>query len=338
MDIWEKLKRSDRPIVIYGMGDGAQKIVNVLHSYGKEADGFFASDGFVRGQFFLGKKVMTFHEAKELYPDMRVLVGFGSNLKEVTDRIKSLDAETYAPDVPVVGDTLFNCGFYKEHKEELDTVRAHLADSLSVKTFDEICAFKLDGEIRHLTACECEEKDITDILKLSDNEKYLDLGAYNGDTVLKFVSQVTSWQKITAIEADARNFRKLKANTENLKNTVCLNGAVSDREGETVFFSKGGRNGRISENGKTVQSFTVDGLNEDFTFIKADVEGAEEKMLTGGENTVKRCHPKMMISAYHRSEDIFSLPLKVLKIDPTYRIYMRHRHYIPAWDTDFIFI
>lgn len=338
MDIWEKLKKTDKPIVIYGMGDGAEKIVNVLRSYGKEVDGFFASDGFVRGQSFLGKKVMTFSEAKELYPDMTVLVGFGSSLREVTDRIKNLQARVYAPDVPVVGETLFNYGFYKAHKEELELVRSRLADSLSVKTFDEICAFKLDGEIGHLTDCECEESDIDSILNLSQDENYLDLGAYNGDTVLKFASETGSWKKITAIEGDARNFRKLKANTENIKNITVLNGAISDSEGEIFFSSKGGRNGRISEKGKTVPAFTVDGLNEDFTFIKADVEGAEEKMLLGAEKTIKRCHPKMMISAYHRSEDMFSLPLKVLETDPSYRIYMRHRHYIPAWDTDYIFV
>jgi hypothetical protein len=37
---------------------------------------------------------------------------------------------------------------------------------------------------------------------------------------------------------------------------------------------------------------------------------------------------------YHRNEDIFELPLLVKKLNPNYKIYIRHRLYIPAWETN----
>lgn len=338
MDIWQKLQSTDRPIVIYGMGNGAEIIVNTLKAYGKEADGFFASDDFVRGQSFLGKRVMTFGEAKECFPDMIVLVGFGSQRKDVIDRILSLDAEAYAPDVPVVGDTLFSEQFCIKHKRELETVRQHLADEKSREVFDEICAFKLDGNIEHLTKCQSTNDEMMNLLKLTPTENYLDLGAFNGDTVLDFIKRAKSWNGITALEPDARNFKRLKAVADEFYGISCFNLAVSNCCKQVHFSSRGGRNGRMSDKGAVIDAVSVDSLNRPFSLIKADVEGAELDMLSGAVNTIKKFRPKMLISAYHRSEDIFTLPLKVLEIEPAYKIYMRHLPYIPAWDTNYIFI
>lgn len=338
MDIWQKLKNTRRPIVVYGMGNGAERIADALKMYGKAPDGFFASDDFVRGQSFFGKRVMTFGEAKENFPDMIVLVGFGSQRREVIDRILNLDAEVYAPDVPVAGDTLFNEEFYKTHKIEFDTVREHLADEKSKQVFDEICAFKLDGNISHLTGCESGFDEMMSLLNITDAENYLDLGAFNGDTVLEFIKRAKSWDKITALEPDARNFRKLKANTENFGNVTCLNSAVSNECKQVHFLSRGGRNGRMSDSGAAVDAVSIDSLNQPFSLIKMDVEGAELDALSGGAETIKKFRPKMLVSAYHRSEDIFTLPLKVLEIQPAYKIYMRHLPCIPAWDTNYIFV
>jgi hypothetical protein len=65
-----------------------------------------------------------------------------------------------------------------------------------------------------------------------------------------------------------------------------------------------------------------------------DVEGAEEEAINGAEFTIKNYHPKLMISLYHRNRDIFYLPLMVRKLNPDYRLYIRHQPYIPAWETN----
>ena len=68
------------------------------------------------------------------------------------------------------------------------------------------------------------------------------------------------------------------------------------------------------------------------------MEGLEKEAITGAKETIKRCKPKMLVSCYHRSEDIFTLPLLVKSIRDDYRVYIRHNPYIPAWDTQFYFI
>ena len=73
-------------------------------------------------------------------------------------------------------------------------------------------------------------------------------------------------------------------------------------------------------------------------YIKYDVEGAEAEALSGSMETVARWRPTLLVSLYHRSEDLFARPLRVLTIRPDYRIYLRHHPYIPEWDTNYYFV
>jgi FkbM family methyltransferase len=335
LDIWHKLKEHKGQIVLYGMGNGAEIMVKQLEKYGITVDGFFASDDFVRGQSFMGKRVMTFKEAKEKFPDMIALVSFGTQRQEVIDNILSLDVPVFAPEVPVVGETVFTYDFLKANEEKIRKVYSLLSDELSKKVFEQIIYFKLDGDINHLINAESDADEMLSLFSLSDNESYLDLGAYNGDTVLDFIKRVNGYKHITAVEPDIKNFKKLMKNTEGIKNITLVNKAVSDKEENVLFSAQGGRNSRVGE-GKIIEATSIDALNEDFTFIKMDVEGNESKAVSGGIRQIKRgC--KMLISAYHRSEDIFEIPLTVHSINPEYKISLRHLKYIPAWDTNCCF-
>ena len=65
--VWKRLKRETRPIILYGMGDGALKIMSVCRSHGIKISGIFASDEFVRGHSFEGFKVKKLSEIEEEY-------------------------------------------------------------------------------------------------------------------------------------------------------------------------------------------------------------------------------------------------------------------------------
>ena len=130
-DIWEKLKRLGRPLVLYGMGNGAELMVQQLARYGMAPAGFFASDAFVRGQSFLGFTVLTFSQAREQFPDMIVLVCFGTQRPEVIQNILSLEAEVYAPEVPVAGDAVFTLAFARQNRGKIEDAYDLLADEVS---------------------------------------------------------------------------------------------------------------------------------------------------------------------------------------------------------------
>ena len=67
-------------------------------------------------------------------------------------------------------------------------------------------------------------------------------------------------------------------------------------------------------------------------YIKYDVEGSESEALDGSKTVIQRDKPKLLVSLYHRTEDMFALPLKVKKLNPAYKLYLRQHPYIPAWD------
>ncbi len=117
-DLWQYLKAasdSGRPILLYGMGNGADKIIAVCEAYGIPVADFFASDGFVRGHSFHGKVVLSFSQACEKYgaENMIVLLSFASSRPEVLELIQHVanTCELYVPDVPVCGPELFNAEF-----------------------------------------------------------------------------------------------------------------------------------------------------------------------------------------------------------------------------------
>ena len=71
------------------------------------------------------------------------------------------------------------------------------------------------------------------------------------------------------------------------------------------------------------------------TLLKMDIEGSESKALAGAAHTIVTWRPKLYVCAYHRNEDLFSLPLQILSLCPDYKLYFRHSPYIPAWESNF---
>ena len=59
-------------------------------------------------------------------------------------------------------------------------------------------------------------------------------------------------------------------------------------------------------------------IEEDVTFVKMDIEGAEEGCYNGLLKFDQKNHPKLAISIYHRPKDIFEIPKTILKIDDIY--------------------
>ena len=86
-DMWDELQREHRPIVVYGMGNGADKLLCRFEKYGIRVSDFFASDGFVRGHSFHGMRVKSFSEIKEEYSDFVIVLSFASNREEVLKMI-----------------------------------------------------------------------------------------------------------------------------------------------------------------------------------------------------------------------------------------------------------
>ncbi|MBO4355915.1 MAG: FkbM family methyltransferase [Clostridia bacterium] len=72
--------------------------------------------------------------------------------------------------------------------------------------------------------------------------------------------------------------------------------------------------------------------NTKIDFIKYDIEGSERSALIGAKKLIKRDRPDMVVSLYHRSSDLFELPLLINEICSDYKLSLMRPRYIPAWD------
>lgn len=348
-DLWSYLQSTDKKIVMYGMGNGADKILSICESYGIEVSDFFASDGFVRGHLFHDKRVLSYSEACEKYgrDHMIVLLSFASSLPDVLANIYKIaeECELYAPEVPVCGENLFNYEFYKENEDKISQTELLLADMKSVEVFSDVINYKLSGNVRWLQSNHSDFSEVYQLLGAEAFEKIADLGAYNGDTLREIAPFAPNLKEAVAFEPDRRNHKKLAdyAESEERFKITPIKAAAWSHKDTLLFDGSGNRNSTLISKGievnrppKTVEveAESLDNIlgGERVDYIKFDVEGAEKEAILGSLETIEKHRPALMISLYHRSEDVFALPLMIHERFPDYRFYIRRREYIPAWD------
>lgn len=338
--VWQKLKHSGKPIVLYGMGDGADKVLNAFEKYNITASAVIASDDFVRGQSFHGFTVKKLCDVERELADFTIALCFATQLPDVMDRIYEISKthEIVVPSVPVFGNTLFDDEFISKHADSLNCAYNLLADEKSKKVFENILKFYYTGKIDLLPPVTTDKNEaFNNILKLGNDESYVDLGAYNGDTIDEFLHYTDSgYKRIVALEPNAKNFEKLKSHCSEMSAVTLWQLGSYNKNTELTFNNKAGRNSAISEKGVKTQVATVDTIlcGMAASYIKADVEGADFETIEGMQNTLRTFKPKLNFAAYHRFEDIFRLPLLIHKINSEYKFFLRHHPYIPAWDTN----
>jgi len=136
----------------------------------------------------------------------------------------------------------------------------------------------------------------------------LDIGAYIGTHTLAFSRATGTDGRVISFEAQSQTFELLKKNIEanGLANVRLEHAAVGDRTGSATIIpidiqnpeSFGSMPVRIVDGQSAdtpsidVQMLTIDGLNlQACSFIKIDAEGAEDTILKGALETLRRLSP-----------------------------------------------
>ncbi len=336
--VWDALKQNSKPIVLYGMGNGADKVLNEFEKRNITCSGVMASDDFVRYQNFRGFTVKKMSDFEEKYGDFVIALCFASSLDDVMNHINYVASRhtMLVPNVPVFGSEVFDDDFLNKYKDEISSAYSLLCDSKSKEVFIGALNFLYSGKLDYLNSITTDKDEaFENILKLSDNESYLDLGAYRGDTVDEFLHYTNDYKKIVAVEPNIKNHQKLTEHCDAIKDFTAINSGICDTNG-TMFVSKGGgRQSVLSDkSGVEINTVTVDNIYDkygEFSYIKVDIEGMEHKMLLGATNTLMS-KPKLNIAAYHTNSDFFTLINKIHSLNPDYRIHLRKHPYIPCWD------
>lgn len=342
MYLWDYLGQVNKPIVLYGKGNGAEKVLACCETNHVDVKAIFASDDRPSDKPFHNMKVEKLDDVLLRYPDPIILFCFGSERPEVVEMMINLANrfESYFPDLPISDGPIITDEFVVANKNRIDAARKLLAGYKSKRVFDNLIQYKHSGKIEYLLDSESDSKEKRKLLKLGNEEHFLDLGAYTGDTIDEFLDwKKGKYKHITALEANEKNYKKLVENKGCLPNITLVNKAVWNDSEELIFTGRSGRNfgiltdiaGRKTEPFR-VSSVSVDELAIDPSFIKMDIEGAERQALIGMKKALNEYHPKLQISVYHQTDDFYEIPLLLEELCPGYKMYLRHHRALPAWE------
>ena len=346
-DAWDMIKEEKRPIVVYGMGNGADKLLDRLESMGVTVADIFASDGFVRGHSFRGYLVKSFSEIKATYPDFLILLSFASHKRDVLDMLYAIDGEydMLLPDMPVADvREYFDKEFYNAHYEEIKRAYNALSDDTSRRIFEGVVRYKLTGRIYYLRSAFNSLDERYSTMPRENIKTALDLGAYNGDTMREMLEYFPHLENITPVEPDPKTFKRLLKYLDTVEGISAspINAAVWSSEEGAIFSASGNRNSTLTATASyqhkvsEVPLITVDSLGLVPDYIKYDVEGAEMEALRGSAETIEKARPTLLVSLYHRSRDIFEIVNYLLDNYPDYKFYLRRLECLPAWEIDLI--
>ena len=87
-----------------------------------------------------------------------------------------------------------------------------------------------------------------------------------------------------------------------------------------------------SKDGQRSHVDCTDNEQQQVNYVKYDVEGSEYEAIKGSLKIIQTHSPTLLVSLYHRSEDLYKLPLLVKELNPSYKLYLRKLRYVPAWD------
>ncbi|MEA2100295.1 MAG: FkbM family methyltransferase [Campylobacterota bacterium] len=217
---------------------------------------------------------------------------------------------------------------FKKNYDEYQKIYNLLADEKSKRIFEKVINFKIsfdydfmDGFTNKHSEQYFDKELIPDIKNIS----FLDGGGYIGDTATEVIKNFPDFKKIYLIEPISENIRIAKRELGHFKNIEFLECGVSNKK-TTLHFNE--EKSFSSIYGKGTQSVKIDTIDnivkERVDFIKLDIEGAEQDAIDGAKETIKKYKPILAICIYHKAEDWYIIPQKVLEIESSYKIYIRH--------------
>ncbi len=333
---WENTRSR---IFIYGTGGMAQAVYRVVTEKGLVVSGFLDHRVPVN-PFLNGQPILKPENAS----DAIVVIGIhnrDADIPAIIERLKisgtariinPIELYDFFGDELGIRYWLTKRDYYFSFKSLIEEVGSIWADEASQSLYTSILEFRIKGDYSSLP-----QPDLThqyfppDIPAWKTPLRFVDCGAFDGDTLLNFQKSNITFDSISTFEPDENNFRKL-AQFVNANESYFLSAnlwpcGVSSSTRQLSFDSGQGEASAVSSGGSsTVQCVSLDEAIPNFmpNLIKMDIEGAEPDALLGARNLIRKSRPGLAISIYHRPEHLWQIPLLIENIaKDQYQYYLR---------------
>jgi FkbM family methyltransferase len=346
----------DTPLVLFGAGNLGRRALRGIRESGVEPLGFADNNAALQGTTVEGLKVFSPAEAVSSFGRQAAFVvtiwtphptrqlAFPSVSRQLGD-LGLGSAVCVVPFVPLFwkhAEALLPYTFLDlPHRiyEDAGAVRAAyglLSDRLSREEYLLQLAYLLSTMDSMEVPCPSEDEWYfpRELFTLREDEVFIDCGAYDGDTLSCFLDACGGrFAEIVAFEPDPEAFPRLEKRARDLPpvhldRVRVIPQAVGASNGQLRFESDGSPGAHLSDGGQTiVECVTLDGALAGIrpTFIKMDIEGAEDGALDGAGQTIREHRPILAVCVYHRQSDFYRLPAKIREMCPDYSLFLRRQ-------------
>lgn len=227
--------------------------------------------------------------------------------------------------------------FLRAHVDELNDVYELLADEQSKNCLQQLVRFRL-GLNPSYSSFRHQEQQYFNSISLSRFKsspiRYVDAGAYNGDSFLSLRS-VHQVSVAYLFEPDLKNFSSLVSHLQSGDcNALSLPIGLSKCHELLRFRGSQGEAAHLDPQGEDgIILAALDDLlpGQSVDFIKLDVEGAELNAFVGMKRIFARQRPNIAASCYHRPEDLWVLIKFLHERDLGFSFYFR-QHAFNSFD------
>lgn len=169
---------------------------------------------------------------------------------------------------------------------------------------------------------------------------YIDAGSYNADFITTLANKVSiDNSRFYIFEPNRIFYNQIKINLDKKINYEIFNVALCDKDATMEFMQIPSSTSHIIDKKYNAYKNTVDKNDiatiktnkldtiikeEKVAGIKIDIEGSESSMLKGATKIIKRDRPILLLSIYHKWDDLFKLQNYIMSLNLNYKFYVRH--------------
>ena len=338
-ELVDQLRCETLPLVMWGCGQIAEEVNDYLKMKGVVLNDIFVDDEYYTPNMTLdGKKIISYSELTMRYTKFNVILGNSSYEKAgILEQREHVNKIFYLFSV--------NYGMYdktpksliRDHIDEFEMVYNLWEDEASRRSYIAFLKTRLSGNNQYILDVYRKGNDFfrNEIFQIGEEEVFLDIGAYDGDTLRLFRKENNGkYKKVYALEPDNSNRERLESYIRNEElqnieitgkgawNQKCkLNFSTNQQQISGILMDENSVAGSIN-----IEAEPLDDMfsySEKITLLKINYLDGVKEALEGASGILQNHQPKLVITVGFDCSNIRSIPVLIKKINSDYKLFLR---------------
>lgn len=330
----EELKKVKEPVIIWGGGSLSVSIRKILETNGIKIGGYLIDNSDANS--LMGLPVFSREELRRKNEKVNVVLGHAKyELSEM------LEKESFTSHIFCITDVCYgqwertSAEEIRKRKSDYEKLAGMLADEQSIKCLLALLACKISGRWQEIYPYITGDSYFSNSFFGVKGENYLDMGAYDGDSIKDFTAKDPNYSHIYAFEPEEVSFEKLKdyIKLSKLKNVSLYEMGGWDCKA-VLSFCDTDESSSIKENtgNNKISVDRIDSIleNEKVTLVKINYFYGVNETLKGMSQLIKSNKPNIVLTAGFDAFSVINYANIIKGIEPKYNISLRFEAAMPA--------